>query len=42
MGNVETKELICMIQGHELSWGGDMGEGGYRVEGNKEGVIGQL
>ena len=27
MGNVETKELICMTHGHELRWGNAGGRG---------------
>ena len=44
IGNVEAKELICMIHGHELSRGGNAGgRGQCRVEGNKgEKKMGQL
>ena len=35
IGNVEAKELICTIHGHELRWGNDGGGGWYRAEGNK-------
>ena len=42
IGNVEAKELKCMTHAHELK-GGEYGwEGVCRVEGNKEGKMGQL
>ena len=38
VGNVEAKEIICMIHGHELKgW-----QGVCRVEGNNGGKMGQL
>ena len=40
--NIEAKELICMIHGHELN-GWECGwEGVCRAEGNKGGKMGQL
>ena len=38
MGNGESKELICMIHGHELRWrnvGGRLGAGRRGIKGRK-------
>ena len=39
--NVEAKELIYMTHGHELKVGIAGGKGGYWVEGDKGGKLGQ-
>ena len=42
IGNVDAKELICMMYGHELKGGGNVDGGVCREEGSEGGKMGQL